>query len=90
MPPPSEQVAPRVTSVFGSATPSKRRAVYLPQGSAASVLVPFTDEVGDPHGLRLRTWVNGDLRQDSSTKHLIFDCFALIDLGSRASAPLTR
>jgi 2-keto-4-pentenoate hydratase/2-oxohepta-3-ene-1,7-dioic acid hydratase in catechol pathway len=37
------------------------------------------DEVGDPHGLRLRTWVNGELRQDSNTKHLIFDCFALVE-----------
>ena len=37
------------------------------------------DEVGDPHGLRLRTWVNGELRQDSSTKQLIFDCFALVE-----------
>jgi 2-keto-4-pentenoate hydratase/2-oxohepta-3-ene-1,7-dioic acid hydratase in catechol pathway len=37
------------------------------------------DEVGDPHGLRLRAWVNGELRQDSSTKHLIFDCFALVE-----------
>jgi 2-keto-4-pentenoate hydratase/2-oxohepta-3-ene-1,7-dioic acid hydratase in catechol pathway len=38
-----------------------------------------SDEVGDPHGLRLRTWVNGELRQDSSTKHLIFDCYALVE-----------
>jgi len=37
------------------------------------------DELGDPHGLRLRTWVNDALRQDSSTKHLIFDCFALVE-----------
>jgi len=37
------------------------------------------DEVGDPHGLRLRTWVNGELRQDSNTKHLIFDCAALVE-----------
>jgi 2-keto-4-pentenoate hydratase/2-oxohepta-3-ene-1,7-dioic acid hydratase in catechol pathway len=37
------------------------------------------DEVGDPHGLRLRTWVNGELRQDSSTKELIFDCYALVE-----------
>jgi 2-keto-4-pentenoate hydratase/2-oxohepta-3-ene-1,7-dioic acid hydratase in catechol pathway len=36
------------------------------------------DEV-DPSGLRLRTWVNGQLRQDSSTKHLIFDCAALVE-----------
>jgi len=37
------------------------------------------DEAGDPHVLRLRTWVNGELRQDSSTKQLIFDCFALVE-----------
>jgi 2-keto-4-pentenoate hydratase/2-oxohepta-3-ene-1,7-dioic acid hydratase in catechol pathway len=37
------------------------------------------DEVGDPHGLGIRTWVNGELRQDSSTKQLIFDCFALVE-----------
>jgi 2-keto-4-pentenoate hydratase/2-oxohepta-3-ene-1,7-dioic acid hydratase in catechol pathway len=37
------------------------------------------DEVGDPHRLRLRTWVNGELRQDSNTKELIFDCFALVE-----------
>jgi len=36
------------------------------------------DELPDPHQLRLRTWVNGDLRQDSNTKELIFDCFTLI------------
>jgi len=38
-----------------------------------------SDEVGDPHGLRVRTWVNGELRQDSNTKHLIFDCFAVVE-----------
>jgi 2-keto-4-pentenoate hydratase/2-oxohepta-3-ene-1,7-dioic acid hydratase in catechol pathway len=37
------------------------------------------DEVGDPHGLRVRTWVNDELRQDSNTKQLIFDCFALVE-----------
>ena len=31
------------------------------------------DEVGDPHNLTLRTWVNGELRQDSNTKNLIFN-----------------
>jgi 2-keto-4-pentenoate hydratase/2-oxohepta-3-ene-1,7-dioic acid hydratase in catechol pathway len=33
------------------------------------------DEVGDPHGLRLRTWVNGELRQDAKTDDLVFDCY---------------
>lgn len=37
------------------------------------------DEVGDPHALRLRTFVNGELRQDSSTSQLIFDCFAIVE-----------
>jgi len=37
------------------------------------------DEVDDPHALRVRTWVNDDLRQDSNTKNLIFDCFAIVE-----------
>lgn len=36
------------------------------------------DEVGDPHDLALKTWVNGELRQDSNTRHLVFDCFEQI------------
>lgn len=28
--------------------------------------------VTDPHDLRLRTWVNGQLRQDSSTSQMVF------------------
>jgi 2-keto-4-pentenoate hydratase/2-oxohepta-3-ene-1,7-dioic acid hydratase in catechol pathway len=37
------------------------------------------DEVGDPHVLELRTWVNGELRQHSNTRQLIFDCFAQVE-----------
>jgi 2-keto-4-pentenoate hydratase/2-oxohepta-3-ene-1,7-dioic acid hydratase in catechol pathway len=37
------------------------------------------DEVGDPHALGIRTWVNGELRQQSNTKELIFDCFTLVE-----------
>jgi 2-keto-4-pentenoate hydratase/2-oxohepta-3-ene-1,7-dioic acid hydratase in catechol pathway len=37
------------------------------------------DEVGDPHALELRTWVNGELRQHSNTKHLLFDCFDCVE-----------
>ena len=40
--------------------------------------ITTADEVGDPHALRLRTFVNGELRQDSTTKQLIFDCYALV------------
>jgi len=38
-----------------------------------------TDELPDPHQLRLRTWVNGELKQESNTKELIFDCFTLVE-----------
>jgi 2-keto-4-pentenoate hydratase/2-oxohepta-3-ene-1,7-dioic acid hydratase in catechol pathway len=37
------------------------------------------DEVGDPHKLDLKTFVNGEQRQHSNTKNLIFDCFAQIE-----------
>jgi len=33
------------------------------------------DEVGDPHELDIRATVNGELRQSSNTRHLIFDCY---------------
>ena len=36
------------------------------------------DEIGDPHDLRIRTWVDGDLRQDASTKQMITNCWELI------------
>ncbi|MDA0761751.1 MAG: fumarylacetoacetate hydrolase family protein [Proteobacteria bacterium] len=42
------------------------------------------DDTIDPHQLRLRTWVNGALRQDSSTDDLIFDCYQLIEFLSTA------
>ena len=33
----------------------------------------------DPHGLRLRTWVDDELVQDSTTDHLIFDCWQMVE-----------
>ena len=38
-----------------------------------------TDEVPDPHRLDLKTWVNGELRQNSNTRHLIFNCFDIVE-----------
>jgi 2-keto-4-pentenoate hydratase/2-oxohepta-3-ene-1,7-dioic acid hydratase in catechol pathway len=40
--------------------------------------ITTADEVDDPHRLALRTWVNGELRQDSSTSDLIFDIPAIV------------
>jgi 2-keto-4-pentenoate hydratase/2-oxohepta-3-ene-1,7-dioic acid hydratase in catechol pathway len=37
------------------------------------------DELGDPHSLSLRTWVNGELRQDGNTNDLIYDCFDMVE-----------
>jgi len=36
------------------------------------------DEIGDPQRLRLRTHINGELRQSASTGNMIFSCARLI------------
>jgi 2-keto-4-pentenoate hydratase/2-oxohepta-3-ene-1,7-dioic acid hydratase in catechol pathway len=41
--------------------------------------VTTADEVPDPRALQLRTWVNGDLRQDASTDQLVFGPQELVD-----------
>jgi acylpyruvate hydrolase len=41
--------------------------------------ITTADEVADPQALTLRTWVNGELRQDSSTRHLVFGVQQLVD-----------
>ena len=46
-----------------------------------SIVTP--DEV-DPHTLGLRTLVNGEVRQDSNTNDLIFNCYELIEFLSTA------
>jgi 2-keto-4-pentenoate hydratase/2-oxohepta-3-ene-1,7-dioic acid hydratase in catechol pathway len=40
--------------------------------------ITTADEVPDAGDLRLRTWVNGELRQDSRTSDLIFGCEELV------------
>jgi 2-keto-4-pentenoate hydratase/2-oxohepta-3-ene-1,7-dioic acid hydratase in catechol pathway len=61
------------------------RSPTMTMGKSFDTHCPFgpalvtPDEIGDPLALRLRTWVNGELRQDSSTKQLIFDCAALVE-----------
>jgi 2-keto-4-pentenoate hydratase/2-oxohepta-3-ene-1,7-dioic acid hydratase in catechol pathway len=48
--------------------------------------ITTADEIPDPHDLGIRTWVNGELRQDGSTADLHFGCFELV---ARISAALT-
>ncbi len=63
----------------------QRREPQWTRAKGADTFCPFgpwvttADEVADPGALRLRTWVNGDLRQDSSTADLIFGCAELAD-----------
>jgi len=37
------------------------------------------DELGDPHRLRIRTWVGDELRQDGSTDDMIFSCWDMVE-----------
>ncbi|MCX6897561.1 MAG: fumarylacetoacetate hydrolase family protein [Verrucomicrobia bacterium] len=41
------------------------------------------DEVPDPHNLTIRTWLNGQLMQDSSTANLVFGVPALVEFLSQ-------
>jgi len=40
--------------------------------------ITLSDELPDPTNLGIRTWVNGELRQDGNTHNLIFDVPAII------------
>jgi 2-keto-4-pentenoate hydratase/2-oxohepta-3-ene-1,7-dioic acid hydratase in catechol pathway len=42
------------------------------------------DEIGDPHALGIRAFVNGEKRQDSNTKNLVFSVYDQIALLSQA------
>lgn len=61
------------------------RAQTFTLGKSFDTHAPFgpylvtSDEVGDPHTLDLKTWVNGELRQNSNTRHLVFDCYEQIE-----------
>ncbi|MDE2562851.1 MAG: fumarylacetoacetate hydrolase family protein [Sphingomonadales bacterium] len=41
--------------------------------------ITTADEAGDPHGLGIRCTVNGETRQESNTRHLIFDIWQQIE-----------
>ncbi|GAA0530660.1 2-keto-4-pentenoate hydratase/2-oxohepta-3-ene-1,7-dioic acid hydratase in catechol pathway [Rhizomicrobium palustre] len=45
--------------------------------------ITTADEIGDPHGLGVRAFVNGELRQDSDTSNLVFDLWEQIALVSQ-------
>jgi 2-keto-4-pentenoate hydratase/2-oxohepta-3-ene-1,7-dioic acid hydratase in catechol pathway len=68
-----------------SARDLQRREPHWARAKGAATFCPWgpwvttPDEVPDPEDLRLRTWVNGELRQDSRTSDLIFGVGALLE-----------
>ena len=67
-----------------SARDLQKREPQWVRAKGADTFCPFgpwlttADEVADPENLSLRTWVNGELRQESSTAKLVFGIDALI------------
>ena len=45
--------------------------------------IVLADQIADPNDLRIRTWVNGELRQDSSTKNMVFNVYEIVHHLSR-------
>ncbi|CAA9891186.1 Ureidoglycolate lyase [Candidatus Methylobacter favarea] len=43
-----------------------------------------SDEISDPHKLNLKTWIDNDKRQDSNTRHMIFNCYEMVAYLSQA------
>ena len=46
--------------------------------------ITLSDEMPDPHGLKISCTVNGDIRQESNTANLVFDVWAQIEYLSQA------
>ncbi len=68
-------------TVRGSEDRSFRKSV-----DSYSVLGPWfvtADEISDPDDLDFTFWVNGEVRQQSNTRHLIFDVAGLVEYASK-------
>ena len=67
-----------------SARDLQRREPQWTRAKGADTFCPWgpwvttADEVPEPEDLQLRTWVNGELRQDGRTSDLIFSCRELV------------
>ncbi|MEE1784761.1 fumarylacetoacetate hydrolase family protein [Streptomyces sp. SP17BM10] len=82
--------AARVIAGYTIANDVTERAFQLERGGqwakgkSAQTFTPLgpwlvtADEVADPQRLPLRLWVNGELRQDGSTAHMIFPVLELV------------
>jgi acylpyruvate hydrolase len=78
------QVAGYAVSDDVTARDLQKRELQWTRAKGADAFCPYgpwittAEEIPDPHALWLRTWVNGELRQDSSTSNLIFKIPELI------------
>ena len=45
--------------------------------------IVLAEQVGDPNNLRIRTWVNDELRQDSTTANMVFNVYEIVHYLSR-------
>ncbi len=36
------------------------------------------DEIGDPHNLGIKTWINEELRQNTNTSQMLFSCYEMV------------
>ena len=45
--------------------------------------ITTSEQIGDPTNLRVRTWVNNELRQDSSTGNMVFNVYQIVHELSR-------
>ncbi len=81
---PANTVAGYAVADDVSARDLQRREKQWTRAKGADGFCPFgpwittADEVADPENLALRTWVNGELRQDASTSDLVFSIPQLI------------
>ncbi|MGO9903678.1 MAG: fumarylacetoacetate hydrolase family protein [Solirubrobacteraceae bacterium] len=68
-----------------SARDLQRREPHWVRAKGADTFCPYgpwittADEVPDAGSLQLRSWVNGELRQDSNTSNLIFGCEQIVE-----------
>ncbi len=42
------------------------------------------DELGDPHNLAIKTWIDDELRQNGNTRQMLFNCYEMIAYLSQA------
>ncbi len=43
-----------------------------------------SDEIINPHNLNIKTWIDDELRQNSNTRHMIFNCYEMVEYLSKA------